>query len=167
MASFRKSSAGSTPDPNAPWSKSAISEYPKGGRQGTAIRTDRYRYVEWRDKSGKLVDRELYDHQTDPEENQNIAGKWHVQVPFPAFKEPRRGWSARPATNTYYSRKAITANNFYDLDADIGETTNLAAERPEKVKELKTLLDRWLGTAVPPGDAGAAKSAQPRRKRNP
>jgi len=62
-------------NPNAPWSKTAISEYPKGGRQGTAIRTDRYRYVEWHDKSGKLVDRELYDHQTDPQENQNVAGK--------------------------------------------------------------------------------------------
>jgi iduronate 2-sulfatase len=62
-------------DPNAPWSKTAISEYPKGGRQGTALRTDRYRYVEWRDKSGKLVDRELYDHQNDPEENENVAGK--------------------------------------------------------------------------------------------
>jgi hypothetical protein len=62
-------------DPNAPWSKTAISEYPKGGHQGTALRTDRYRYVEWRDKSGKLVDRELYDHQNDPEENENVAGK--------------------------------------------------------------------------------------------
>jgi iduronate 2-sulfatase len=62
-------------DPSAPWSKSAISEYPKGGRQGTAIRTDRYRYVEWYDKSGKLADRELYDHQTDPQENQNVAGR--------------------------------------------------------------------------------------------
>ncbi len=61
--------------PDTPWSKTAISEYPKGGRQGTAIRTDRYRYVEWRDKSGKLVDRELYDHETDPQENQNVAGK--------------------------------------------------------------------------------------------
>lgn len=62
-------------DPNVPWSKSAISEYPKGGRQGTAIRVDRYRYVEWYDKSGKLADCELYDHQTDPQENQNVAGK--------------------------------------------------------------------------------------------
>jgi len=62
-------------DPNARWSKSAISEYPKGGRQGTAIRTDRYRYVEWYDKSGRLADRELYDHRTDPHENQNVAGR--------------------------------------------------------------------------------------------
>jgi len=54
----------------------------------------------------------------------------------------------------------------YDLEADIGETTNLAAEQPEKVKELNTLLDGWLGTAVPPGDAGAAKPARPRRRKN-
>lgn len=58
-----------------PWKGSAISEYPKGGHRGTAMRTDRYRYVEWRDKSGQLADRELYDHQTDPQENQNVAGK--------------------------------------------------------------------------------------------
>jgi len=62
-------------DPDAAWSKSAVSEYPKGGNRGTAIRTDRYRYVEWRNKSGKLVDRELYDHQVDPQENQNVADR--------------------------------------------------------------------------------------------
>lgn len=62
-------------DPTLPWKKSAISEYPKGGKLGTAMRTDRYRYVEWHDKSGRLADRELYDHQTDPQENQNIAGR--------------------------------------------------------------------------------------------
>ena len=39
------------------------------------MRTDRYRYVEWRDKKGQLVDRELYDHENDPQENENIAGR--------------------------------------------------------------------------------------------
>jgi len=61
-------------DPQLPWKNSAISEYPKGGYQGIALRTDRYRYVQWYDKSGKIAGRELYDHQTDPKENQNIAG---------------------------------------------------------------------------------------------
>ena len=55
--------------------KSAISKHPKGGHQGTTIRTNRYRHVEWHDKAGKLADRELYDHQTDPRENQNVADK--------------------------------------------------------------------------------------------
>jgi arylsulfatase A-like enzyme len=60
-------------DPNAPWDKAAFSEYPKGGNRGVAMRTDRYRYVEWRDKKGELVARELYDHEADPQENQNVA----------------------------------------------------------------------------------------------
>jgi arylsulfatase A-like enzyme len=61
-------------DPKRPWDKVAFSEYPKGGNQGIAMRTDRYRYVEWRNKQGELVARELYDHQTDPQENENVAG---------------------------------------------------------------------------------------------
>jgi len=62
-------------DPKAPWDKAAFSEYPKGGNRGVAMRTDRYRYVEWRDKKGERVARELYDHEVDPQENQNVADK--------------------------------------------------------------------------------------------
>ena len=41
---------------------------------GYALRTDRHRYVEWRDRnSGEVIAQELYDHQTDPAENRNIA----------------------------------------------------------------------------------------------
>ena len=54
----------------------------------------------------------------------------------------------------------------YDLDADLGERNNLAAEQPEKVKELRTLLDAWLSTAVPPGNAGPAKKVSARRGKN-
>lgn len=54
----------------------------------------------------------------------------------------------------------------YDLDADLGERKNVAAEQPEKVKELKTLLDGWLATAVPPGNAGPAKKVGTRRGKN-
>ena len=38
------------------------------------MRTDRYRYVEWINKKGEPVARELYDHQADPQENENVAG---------------------------------------------------------------------------------------------
>lgn len=41
---------------------------------GYALRTDRYRFVEWRDfESGAVQEIELYDHQTDPKETRNIA----------------------------------------------------------------------------------------------
>ena len=62
-------------NPDAPWDKVAFSEYPKGKNQGVAMRTERYRYVEWRDKAGQLVACELYDHAIDPQENQNVADK--------------------------------------------------------------------------------------------
>ncbi|MBD3675505.1 MAG: sulfatase [Planctomycetaceae bacterium] len=43
---------------------------------GYSLRTDHYRYTEWRDwESGKVVAQELYNHQTDPGENHNVAAK--------------------------------------------------------------------------------------------
>ncbi|MBN2505792.1 MAG: sulfatase [Verrucomicrobia bacterium] len=60
-------------EPQRPWAKVAFSEYPKAGNRGVAMRTDRYRYVEWRNRKGELVARELYDHQADPQENNNAA----------------------------------------------------------------------------------------------
>jgi iduronate 2-sulfatase len=41
---------------------------------GRAIRTPRYRLVEWRDReSGTLLGRELYDHEKDRNEATNVA----------------------------------------------------------------------------------------------
>ena len=41
---------------------------------GYAVRTNRYRYVEWRDwKTEEIVARELYDHENDPREMRNVA----------------------------------------------------------------------------------------------
>jgi len=56
----------------------AFSQYPRGhqGRalMGYSMRTDRWRYTEWLDrKSGEVVARELYDHENDPAENENVA----------------------------------------------------------------------------------------------
>lgn len=42
---------------------------------GRALRTERYRFVAWFEKKGgRIVERELYDHQTDQLETRNIAG---------------------------------------------------------------------------------------------
>ena len=41
---------------------------------GYSLRTDRFRYTEWRVfRSPKILARELYDHQADPEETKNLA----------------------------------------------------------------------------------------------
>jgi len=70
-------------DPGATVKTAAFSQFLRNGvwqcpdgkdYMGYTIRTDRYRYVEWRGwKSGELVARELYDHRTDPGEDVNVA----------------------------------------------------------------------------------------------
>lgn len=90
-------------DPARPWKRAAFSQYLRGFTNrflGRAMRTDRYRYIEWRDRiDGRLVATELYDHAGDPGEDVNVAGD-------PANKELIRilsaelaaGWkAARPA----------------------------------------------------------------------
>ena len=48
--------------------------YPKGGRLGQAIRTDRYRLVKWqRQGSSQPPEYELYDYEVDPLEKRNHA----------------------------------------------------------------------------------------------
>jgi hypothetical protein len=66
------------------------------------IRTQRYRYIEWLEAiTEKIVERELYDHKLDPDENENraeqsdVVNELHDQmwrelpappVPFPFAK---------------------------------------------------------------------------------
>jgi iduronate 2-sulfatase len=73
-------------DPARPWKQAAFSQYPRaregnrhrghGEIMGYAIRTSRYRYVEWRSwQSQQVTARELYDHQSDPHEMRNLASQ--------------------------------------------------------------------------------------------
>ena len=64
-------------DPNQAVHDGAMSQYYRkvddDEYMGYAIRTPRYRFVEWRDfTSGKVKARELYDHETDSAEKNNI-----------------------------------------------------------------------------------------------
>ncbi len=67
-------------NPEQTWKAAAFSQYPRSGGMGVgqlmgyAVRTERYRYVEWRKRNTtEVVARELYDHATDPAEDTNIA----------------------------------------------------------------------------------------------
>ena len=62
-------------DPNAKVNDAAFSWYPKGaGYLGVAMRTNKWRYVEWT-KPGAETVRELYNMLQDPQNNQNVAAK--------------------------------------------------------------------------------------------
>ncbi|MEY4938455.1 MAG: hypothetical protein RIQ93_190 [Verrucomicrobiota bacterium] len=69
-------------DPQRPWKKAAFSQYPRnagnsgaGPLMGYSMRTERYRFTVWvaRDDHSKVDAVELYDQETDPQENTNIA----------------------------------------------------------------------------------------------
>lgn len=68
-------------DPKTEIKTAAFTQWPKKDRENPdkvitaySIVTDRYRYIEWtHNKSAKILARELYDHKTDPDENENLA----------------------------------------------------------------------------------------------
>jgi len=80
-------------DPDRPWKRAAFTQYPRGGRMGRSVRTDRYRYTEW-NLPGKPADVfELYDHETDPQENRNLAADPTRQALVASLAETlQEGW---------------------------------------------------------------------------
>lgn len=67
-------------EPASPTRRPAYQVYPRkdknlGPLLGHAVRTDRWRYVEWRQSGGGVAARELYDMREDPLETVNVAGE--------------------------------------------------------------------------------------------
>lgn len=61
-------------NPRRPWKRAAFSQYPRGGTiMGYSMRTERYRYTEWIRQGGATEAVELYDYDTDPQGNVNLA----------------------------------------------------------------------------------------------
>jgi iduronate 2-sulfatase len=60
-------------NPSAAWDQPARSQVYRAGQKvmGRSIRTEKWRYIEWDDAGKRGV--ELYDHETDPKEYQNLA----------------------------------------------------------------------------------------------
>ncbi|MBL8212138.1 MAG: sulfatase, partial [Bryobacterales bacterium] len=88
-------------DPARPWKKAAFSQYPRQQKvMGYSMRTDRYRLTVWvnRKDHAKVEAVELYDHQTDPQENANIAGEpGNQQLLAKLMVQWKGGWQgARP-----------------------------------------------------------------------
>ncbi len=97
-------------NPERPWKSAVFSQYPRnrvgarhtahGDIMGYAMRTAQYRYVEWLDwQSGAVKARELYDHQSDPEEMLNLAtSPAHADLIPKLSQQLRTGWKgATPA----------------------------------------------------------------------
>jgi len=98
-------------DPEAKVNDAAFSWYPKGqGYLGVAMRTDKWRYVEWT-KQGAETRRELYNMVNDPQNNQNVADKpEHAQMIESLSKRlrekfPVQDFIAPPSTDNKQGKK--------------------------------------------------------------
>jgi len=91
-------------NPERAWKQAVFSQYPRarsghrhkghGHIMGYAVRTDRYRYVEWQEwKTKKIIARELYDHQEDPNETHNVAATPDYKKDVARLSQTlHRGW---------------------------------------------------------------------------
>jgi iduronate 2-sulfatase len=94
-------------DPNHRVRDHAFHCYPRGKAMGRAIRTERYRMVEWKKPGAKpeSAEYELYDYQEDPLERKNLAdahpevlatlkatlSKYPEAVPRATRRTPKKG----------------------------------------------------------------------------
>jgi arylsulfatase A-like enzyme len=94
-------------DPKLKWKNATFSQYPRSGiathgaeLMGYSMRTDRYRFTVWVNRAdhSKVDSTELYDHQTDPQENTNIVNiASHSQLAQTLMSQWKLGWqAARP-----------------------------------------------------------------------
>ncbi|UUO05413.1 sulfatase [Blastopirellula sp. J2-11] len=82
--------------PDTDWKMAAFSQYPRGPIMGYTMKTDRYRFTAWKNKkNGKVVATELYDHQVDPAENDNVAGRTeNAELVVQLQQQLDAGWQA-------------------------------------------------------------------------
>jgi arylsulfatase A-like enzyme len=92
-------------NPKQPWKKAVFSQFLREGiwiapdgkeYMGYSIRTGRYRYVEWINwKTKKFAASELYDHETDPQENVNIVNSPQLkELVQQLSRQLKNGWKA-------------------------------------------------------------------------
>ncbi len=82
-------------DSKIEWNRPAVIEY---GRGNAAVRSDRYRYIRYRDGG-----EELYDHKNDPHEWSNLA---HSEV-HAAVKKELAGWIAKQWAESAPTKRAF------------------------------------------------------------
>lgn len=83
-------------NPARPWKRAAFTEYLRRGKEGykgRSLRTDRWRYTEWKNPKGVEAGRELYDHENDPQERVNQASlPQHAELVKSLSAQLASGW---------------------------------------------------------------------------
>jgi len=83
-------------EPSRRWKRAALSQQSRsmiGEKYGFSMRTDRYRYTEWKEVLlNTVLARELYDLENDPDETINIAGQSRPDLIDVLSQQLKSGW---------------------------------------------------------------------------
>lgn len=132
-------------DPQAKTKDHILHVYPRGERLGRALRTDRYRLVEWKQIGAgpETAELELYDYQADPQETKNLAASQPAVV-----AELRALLAQHPEAKPQFSQAAVERVELFrkkDTNGD-GQLTReefLAKQPdPDKAPERFTRFDK-------------------------
>jgi arylsulfatase A-like enzyme len=86
---------------------------------------------------------------TEPTRGAIRVGDWKLVLNGAQTSEDGEG-EVEETARTRRVRRAGSSVELFNLASDLSETNNLAASRPEKVKELRARYDRLAAQAVPP-----------------
>ena len=127
--------------PTTSWGNRAVSQFSrrdgKHERMGYALRTDRYRYIEWLARNTcQTVAKELYDHEVDPLENQNISEdpdykeilSTQATILWETINRPQPGDLAKPAMTRVKEKKARPVMRFNNQSKELVELFWLAPD---------------------------------------
>jgi iduronate 2-sulfatase len=119
----------------------AIHVYPRGARIGRAIRTERYRLVEWKvpGAAQETAEYELYDYRTDPRETKNRAAE-QPKVVAELKAILARHPEAKPQISTEPTPRATTDRN-------------ALFDRRDRNKDGKLTLEEFLQGQPDPDEA--------------
>ncbi|NOS69622.1 MAG: sulfatase [Verrucomicrobia bacterium] len=70
-----------------------------------------------------------------------MSSQWKLQLPH-TYRTLAGQPGGRDGTPSPYQQRKLDQSELYDLESDIGETTDLAAQRPDVVKRLETLAEQ-------------------------
>eukprot|EP00118_Oscarella_pearsei_P017935 m.180700 g.180700 ORF g.180700 m.180700 type:complete len:558 (+) comp39259_c0_seq1:47-1720(+) len=104
-------------NPNQKWKTGGFSQFLKNrDTMGYSIRTDRFRYTAWIAYDGRthqvdwnsVTARELYDHQSDPDENFNVASEAQYQSQVAQLhSQLQAGWRAALPQNVISTESSL------------------------------------------------------------
>ncbi|WP_269523062.1 sulfatase-like hydrolase/transferase [Coraliomargarita parva] len=149
-------------NPQTEWKSAVTSFFPRSGFDGYSLRTEQYRFNEWR--KGTSVQRELFDHEADPHETVNLAldSSYNGLMDALSADIDAGGEAHRPPLYFDNLPKGFAfAGEDYSSTVQLGGALAVSEIRALRLPPGWTLTDHGDGSATLSGQAPDLKGVYP------